>query len=706
MSPAGARDRLEAAATQWRTRVHAADAAIGLAGGVLVAGLLVHLVARPAAMGIGLVVAIALFAVGLRRSRAARVDARALARHLDRTEPRLEESAELLLATEAELAPLERLQRARVDRVFADVRPAATLPVRRLQRVSLVAAAVGVVGLVALMWPVRKRPAVAASRPAAERPARPSRIVRVEAAVVPPAYTGRAARRSADLDLEAEAGSRITWTVTLDRPADVRLATTDHDTLTLTGGGTERQVTIDASHPVLYSLDVVGGATGALHRLSVVPDQPPVLTIVRPVERTTIEMGQPLTVPVEVLGRDDYGLGAATIVATVTSGSGESVKFREQRLAFASATPRGPAARVWRTALDLQALGLEPGDELYFHVLATDNRKPEPNESRSETVFIKRADTAHVAVAAMTGIALNLAPEYFRSQRQIIIDTEKLLADQPTIAIEAFRNRSADIGIDQHLLRVRYGELVGDETDGGIGEHEGGAPAEHAGPPVPPVEGPHIVNVVPEDMVHRHDTEENATLLATGVKATLKNALAQMWEAEKFLRTYEPRKALPFEYRALELLKEIQQAARVYVKRVGFEPPPLEPDRKRLTGKLEGIADRRVARDRVAQRTLPDVRAAIERLSTNTGTPARDRAVLQRAGEEIARLALERPGTGLELLADLRRYLDAPETCTGCRASLVRGLWALLPPPPPEPSPRDRLSPAAQAYLDRLRAGG
>jgi len=39
-------------------------------------------------------------------------------------------------------------------------------------------------------------------------------------------------------------------------------------------------------------------------------------------------------------------------------------------------------------------------------------------------------------------------------------------------------------------------------------------------------------------------------------------------EAELRLRTYEPRAALPFEYRALELLKVAQQAARIYVKRV------------------------------------------------------------------------------------------------------------------------------------------
>jgi hypothetical protein len=42
---------------------------------------------------------------------------------------------------------------------------------------------------------------------------------------------------------------------------------------------------------------------------------------------------------------------------------------------------------------------------------------------------------------------------------------------------------------------------------------------------------------------HRHDTEEAATLFDDALKAQLKAALAQMWEAELRLRTLRPKEA-------------------------------------------------------------------------------------------------------------------------------------------------------------------
>ena len=62
-----------------------------------------------------------------------------------------------------------------------------------------------------------------------------------------------------------------------------------------------------------------------------------------------------------------------------------------------------------------------------------------------------------------------------------------------------------------------------------------------------------------------------------------------MWDAELHLRMGEPQKALPYEYQALKLIKEVQQASRVYVERVGFEPPEIKVAEKRLSGELDEI---------------------------------------------------------------------------------------------------------------------
>lgn len=645
----------------------------------------------------------------------------ALAKALDAEVPAVQASAGLLLADPASLGLLERLQVTRVEPAASTALRTLRFPMARLAIPGLLAALGLGSALLARLAPAANGSGATSSAVTPAALAVP-RVESVELVVRPPAYTGRPERRERTLDVEVEAGARVEWQVRVAPAPDslrLRLLTSDGDTIAFSRTGAGPFIAaLTAAQPTLYELQGMAGLPSGVHRLAVIPDRAPALTIVRPDERTTIESGQLPVVEVEVLGRDDYGLGAATIVATVTSGQGESVKFREQRLPFSSTVSRGPAAALWRTRLDLEALGVKPGDELYFHVLAQDRRTPVPNEGRSETVFIRRADTTKAAVAEFSGLALKVTPDYFRSQRQIIIDTEKLLAEQQTISLERFRERSNDIGIDQHLLRVRYGELVGDENVSGPGHAvaerleamgiETGEPhADEGGMPMPEGLGPKAMPVTPEDELHKHDDSENATRLAREVKATLQDALREMWSAERHLRTYDPRTALPYEYRALEYLKQVQQAARVYVKRVGFEPPPLEPDRKRLTGKQDAIRDARRVSTRDADVVLPAVRtllAGMESVGDSDALPAALRPAARAAGEELARRALESPGTQLDALGDLRRWLDGDAECGDCAARVRRHLYALLPAPATGPERRLPSTAAARRYAERLRA--
>ena len=61
-----------------------------------------------------------------------------------------------------------------------------------------------------------------------------------------------------------------------------------------------------------------------------------------------------------------------------------------------------------------------------------------------------------------------------------------------------------------------------------------------------------------------------------------------MWEAEVNLRTGKPEAALPFENKALDYIKRIQQATRIYLPRIGSQQQPIDMAR-RLTGKRAGI---------------------------------------------------------------------------------------------------------------------
>jgi hypothetical protein len=640
---------------------------------------------------------LALAAVVIWWLRRPQVDARVIARHLNRQWPELEDSAELLLSDQTSLSAVEQLQRERSRQAFERVSPQTALP-HRPWRVGLATSAAALAGaaLLTVVVPPLRVTERGTEGEAKGQDERPMSIGEVRTSIDPPAYTGRPSRNGTQWDLEAESGSVIMRRIGVSPgTTSGALITSGGDTVNLEPStGDARTARLEVERSTLYFVTIRDSSgrvvTSDFHQLTVIPDAPPTITVVTPEPRTTIAPGATSAVPLRVLVGDDYGIAETRLIATLTTGQGEGVKFREQELELGRAArrPDGRSGSLFERELDPRQLGLGPGDELYFYIIARDSRKPQANETRSETFFVTLLDTAGALTADFTGVAINLVPEYFRSQRQIIIDTERLLADRNKLTTAEFRARSENIGLDQHLLRLRYGEIVGDE----IVEGDADAGARH-----------------------EHDIEDNATRLAPQVKATLQASLAQMWQAELRLRTFDPQGALPFEYRALELLKEVQQSARVFVRRVGFEPPPLEPDRKRLTGDLSKIGRPLVSRDLAARDSLPAIREglAIVRRHASGGTPtlkdaaAGDAAALERTGQELAQLAVAQPGRYLESLRRLRTLIDslhAGSACAGCLPGLEADFLRALPPARPEVAGPAPATGVARRYFDMLRA--
>lgn len=336
-------------------------------------------------------------------------------------------------------------------------------------------------------------------------------------------------------------------------------------------------------------------------------DEPPILSTNLKENRHEIEWENlDKDFKVDLTLEDDYGIVSTDIIMTLSRGEGESVRFREMKQAISGISNKLRRQQK-NVSLPLDTFSLEPGDELYFYFSAKDNKKPKSNSGKTDVYFISIADTTESDPVEYEGFALTNDAEYFKSQRQIIIDTEKLLADQNQITQEEFEQRSNSIGADQKLLRLRYGVFLGEEyeTTGGLGEvdHSGhdhggieGEEDEHEGHDHEEQESESkfsnpIYNETPEleAYVHAHDESELSTFLDANVKAKLKAALTNMWEAELYLRTYKPKEALPYEYEALKLIKEVKRASRIYVERMGFEPPPIDEEKKRLTGDLDKI---------------------------------------------------------------------------------------------------------------------
>lgn len=376
---------------------------------------------------------------------------------------------------------------------------------------------------------------------------------------------------------------------------------------------------------------------------------------------------------------DDFGISETYIIATVSKGSGESVKFREEKLLFEEPVEQGSKKLNLSKKIDLDLLKMEAGDELYFYVEALDQKEPNPNRSRSETFFAVINDTTTTSFGVEGTMGANLMPDYFRSQRQLIIDTEKLISQRSKLSKKEFNKTSNDLGFDQKALRLKYGQFMGDEAESGLAIHnENESPEEGHDEEDPLAEythdhdGENEHNLVAKNendeveensknplsqFVHDHDNAEEATLFTDSLKSKLRQALNLMWDAELHLRMYEPEKSLPFQYKILKILQDIKNIARIYVHRIGFDPPPIKDD-VRLTGKIDEVNNYVKKEELGGVEKGLFMRHAISRLeilkTSQVSVSENDRSIFEKSGNELALVAIENPGKYLETLQLLK----------------------------------------------------
>lgn len=690
----------------------------------------------------GILMLIAVLIARIIRTGALQWDELKVALFLNRSFPSLKDSADLLVDSKA-LSGLEVVQRQYVLEQLPSVREHVRIPNRIGQGLSIFI--VGVVAVLALpaAMPVSKQRMM--SREEVVQPTGKAilpAIAKVSLRITPPVYTRIKAHSSDEPNIKAPVNSLVEWTITFHgEPVNPAIVVSGQDIMPLkqserTYGGS-RRMQQRAFYQIVWN-DVHGKHyTTDFFQVDVREDLPPVVEIVGRDQFQEVRPGDPMQMEVRTRISDDYSVTNAHLIATVSKGSGESVKFREEKLLFENAA-RLPGRQVELTRqIDLQKLGLEPGDELYFYAEAMDNRAPSPNVSRTETFFIALQDTAAAAVVADSGLGVDLMPEYFRSQRQIIIDTEKLLAEQRRIRKQEFNSRSNELGYDQKTLRLRYGQFLGEEDEAGIGvasvqpEHE---EEEEEEDPLKKFGHQHDTknehNLVQEKktdnhqhateeeekegpmkaFIHQHDNEEEATFFVLSVKAKLKAALTLMWESELQLRMYEPKKSLPVQYKILKLLKEIAQDSRVYVHRSGFDPPPIKEER-RLSGDLDEVASTTERTQSLSVDTYPGIQAALahieELLQQSTPVISANTSVLAtNAGYEVATEELKQPGRYIQTLSDLRKLADGsiePAKQQSTLRSIRQAFWNILPVATWSPTRGKRtLHPLDKAVLDQL----
>jgi hypothetical protein len=579
---------------------------------------------------------------------------------------------------------------------------------------------------------IEKNSAIFQTKPS---PKTPPTLLRQQLQIHPPAYTKLPNSETNDLNAAAVVGTELTWTITFSTNQYIRvcLVNSRGQELPFAKNNTGFTHRDKLQNSGLYAIRAYWSGQknragkdstiyqSAFYRLEAQPDQPPVIEPDTKQAYTTHHLTDPKTLRISAKMTDDFRVHQAVVVLTVARGSGENVKFRELRLPL---SPTDFKQAHLAKPIDLAALDFAPGDELYYYWAATDNRQPEPNFTKSDTFFVVYKDTTAQDESDLATMAVNIMPEYFRSQRQIVIDTEKLIAKRGKMSQKPFNSTSNEIGFDQKSLRLRYGQYLGEEFETNIGggnplptdadgdvvvgfvamqqymhKHDsenaqegvgvspsgssGAAPAhsDHAGHSHGDGGGASAdkdpMAALMEQYVHNHDNGEMNTFYEQSTRSLLKMALEQMWQSELHLRLYEPEKALPFENQALIYLKAAQQRARSFVKKSGFDPPPIKEAETRLTGELTNVTER-LSQERTYSQTRIATLAAmvLGYLNADNLTVSQRKTARQLGGL----LSGETSGTGLpnwSILRPLQQIAAGQRLSATEKQALQTGLYRL-----------------------------
>lgn len=660
-----------------------------------------------------------------------RLDLAWAVRHLDAARRDLDDSSGLLLQPADQLGALQKLQQARLHARLR-AQPAtgllAPLPWARLGGAALAALLLAVA---VLCWPSPRPDAQDLAVADVEPPSavRAPGVSAQHLAYRPPSYTSVAAGVQDSLDARLPEGTQLEWRLRFDpEPTAAALVFVDGARIDLVRGDDGWRARQALRQSSLYRLEIDGAIVDPAappYRLEAIADAPPQLQVVEP-ERSPVlvEAGQRRWA-VLFEASDDYGLaGNARLRITLAQGSGENVSFHERSLELAG---QGDARRRrYRADLDLAALNMGAGDDLVVQLEVADNRSPQPQSTRSASVILRWPAQLDAAAEGLELLQRSVLPAYFRSQRQIIIDAEELQKARPRLDPERFGARSDAIGVDQRILRLRYGQFLGEEAEGApkppprgehqdqgdgdhaahddhaqtaaaVPEHDHAHGDEHSGEPGEATAGFGRERDVLAEYGHTHDHAEAATLLDPETRATLKQALDQMWQSELQLRQGRPDAALPFAQRALEFIKQVQQAERVYLARIGPELPPIDEGR-RLGGKREGIVRSAWKVPPLDASDTAALLAAWQALAADAPRDALDADALQR-WIDTHRDRIDAP---LDLLAALDGVRLQPD-CQPCRRELRARLWSVLRPPPAGMAARAPIDAQGARYLRALQ---
>ncbi len=315
------------------------------------------------------------------------------------------------------------------------------------------------------------------------------------------------------------------------------------------------------------------------------PDSAPVVAMVTPA-RDTILRTPTGRIAVRGEARDGLGLASSWLEYIVSSGQGESFRFRSGVLARRAHD--GARQTTIETAVVIDSLRLVPGDVVHMRLVARDrNPARDAGTGASETRVIRIARLGEYDSVAVEGAPPPEGDTAAISQRMLILLTEALVQREPRLPRDTLVRESRAIGDDQARLRRRVGEIIFSRLTGEEGAEHSHEEEERRGQ----MTAEELLRAAEEATEHGAgevlDFAEGESPVVA-INRPLLEAYNAMWSAGSELNVGAPRRALPHMYAALAAIERARQAERVYLR---GRPAAVVVDvnRARLAGKRDSL---------------------------------------------------------------------------------------------------------------------
>jgi hypothetical protein len=466
--------------------------------------------------------------------------------------------------------------------------------------------------------------------------------------ILPPAYSGLSIEEvtATDAPLRVLAGSQIEISLRARGPIDGATLGFNGSVNRMRALGEERFTgAFTASVSGAFEMRVLADERVApapyVRAVETYADAVPLVRITEPAGDQLLRAVPGGPIGVRWTARDDLGLASVALKYIKSRGEGDAAKFTSGELS--TGTIARASTREWQGAgaLDLARLDVRAGDTLVFWVEARDHNPSPANTGRSASLAI--------AIAGPEGIKLNLSDlrpseigRFLLSQRQIIINTEKLHNERSRLTADELKRRANAIAADQREFKNSFNDYIRLE---GPGAHDEGMAAGAASSESVEEQAQEAVNERIEP--HDHGIPEPPQGSPSSVRDMV-YAIRAMWDAEDALSLADTAKALVHEREALMRLKRAQLAAR-YVPPIVAQSKPIDLKRRyagelaEIKTRLEKLSRRAASKESGALRAaLADAYAALADLQGTLDVPVTARASATARARERARSAADR----------------------------------------------------------------